>query len=97
VRLTTLPPSRAECHEIWEPKPPGTPWPTPGLLLDSFAYTILSMQYCVVNKDVGFTLVNAIAMDIIFQVHLFLKHSSFNFITVSKGGQSTFHVVSMTH
>jgi hypothetical protein len=27
LRLTTLPPSRAECHEIWEPKPPGTSGP----------------------------------------------------------------------
>jgi hypothetical protein len=37
VRLTS-PPSRAECHEIWEPKPPGTLWasytrPLTGLLL----------------------------------------------------------------
>jgi len=32
VRLTTSPPSCAECHEIWEPKPPGTLWATPGLL-----------------------------------------------------------------
>jgi hypothetical protein len=31
VRLTS-PPSRAECHEIWEHKPPGTFWATPGLL-----------------------------------------------------------------
>ena len=29
VRLTTSPPSRAECHEIWEPKPPGTLCATP--------------------------------------------------------------------
>jgi hypothetical protein len=36
VRLTTSPPSRAECHEIWEPKPPGTPWATPALLRDCF-------------------------------------------------------------
>jgi len=35
VRLTS-PPSCAECHEIWEPKPPGTLWATPGLLQDSF-------------------------------------------------------------
>jgi hypothetical protein len=26
VRVTTSPPLRAECHEIWEPKPPGTLW-----------------------------------------------------------------------
>jgi hypothetical protein len=36
VRRTTSPPSRAECHEIREPKPPGTLWATPGLLRDSF-------------------------------------------------------------
>jgi hypothetical protein len=35
VRLTTLP----ECHEIWEPKPPGTLWATPGLLRDFFTFT----------------------------------------------------------
>jgi hypothetical protein len=29
VRLTTSPPSCAECNEIWEPKPPGTLWATP--------------------------------------------------------------------
>jgi len=41
VRLTTSPSSRAECHEIWEPKPPGTLWATPGLLRDSFTFTYL--------------------------------------------------------
>jgi hypothetical protein len=35
VRLTTSPPLRAECHGIWEPKPPGTLWTTPDLLRDS--------------------------------------------------------------
>ena len=40
VRLTTLPPSRAECHEIQEPKPPGTLWATSGLLQDSFTFYI---------------------------------------------------------
>jgi hypothetical protein len=40
VRLTTSTPSRAECNETWEPKPPGTLWASPGLLRDSFsAYT----------------------------------------------------------
>jgi len=38
MRLTTSPPSRAECHEIWKPKPPGTLWATPGLLWDSFTF-----------------------------------------------------------
>ena len=30
VRLTISPPSYVECHEIREPKPPGTLWATPG-------------------------------------------------------------------
>jgi hypothetical protein len=38
VRLTTSPPSRAECHEIREPKLPGTLWATPGLLRDSVTF-----------------------------------------------------------
>ena len=36
MRLTTSPPSCAECHEIWKPKTPGTLWATPGLLRDCF-------------------------------------------------------------
>jgi hypothetical protein len=36
VMLTNSPPSRAERHEIWKPKPAGTLWATPGLLRDSF-------------------------------------------------------------
>ena len=39
MRLTTSSPSCAESHEIWEPKPPGTLWATPGLLRDSFIFT----------------------------------------------------------
>jgi hypothetical protein len=39
VRLTTSPPSSAECHEIWEPKTPGTLWATPSLLRDSLIIT----------------------------------------------------------
>jgi len=35
----TSPPLRAECHEIWDPKPPGTLWATPGLLWDCFTFT----------------------------------------------------------
>ena len=38
VRLTTSPPSFAERHEIWEPKPPGTLRATPCLLRDSFTF-----------------------------------------------------------
>jgi hypothetical protein len=49
MRLTTSPPSRAECHEIWDPKPPGTLWVTLGLLRDSFTYLPHSMQYTIYN------------------------------------------------
>ena len=31
IGLTTLPPSCANCLEIWEPQPPGTVWACPGL------------------------------------------------------------------
>ena len=41
MRLTTSPTSCAECHEIWERKPPGTLWATPGLLRDSFTFTFI--------------------------------------------------------
>ena len=37
-RLTISPTSGAEYHEIWEPKPPGTLWTTPGLLRDCFTF-----------------------------------------------------------
>jgi hypothetical protein len=45
VRLTTSPPSCAECHEIWEPKPPGTLWVTPGLLRDCFIFTFFLVNF----------------------------------------------------
>ena len=34
VGLTTLPPSCADCHEIWEPQPPGTLRACPSLYWD---------------------------------------------------------------
>jgi hypothetical protein len=49
VRLTTSPPSRVECNEIWEPKPPGTLWATPGLLRESFNFLrdeVVAQEYC---------------------------------------------------
>jgi hypothetical protein len=42
VGLTTLPPSRADCREIWEPQPPGTLKACPDLYRDCF-----TMQYIV--------------------------------------------------
>jgi hypothetical protein len=46
VRLTTSPHSRNECHEIWEPKPPGTLWTTPGLLRDRFTFICCKHNAC---------------------------------------------------
>ena len=39
VKLTTLPPSCADCLEIWEPQPPGTLRACPGLYWDYFGFT----------------------------------------------------------
>ena len=36
VGLTTLPPSCADCLEIWEAQPPGTVWACPGLYWNCF-------------------------------------------------------------
>jgi hypothetical protein len=33
--------------EIWEPKPPGTLWATPGLLQDSFTFYLLFLSFIV--------------------------------------------------
>jgi hypothetical protein len=38
IGLTTLPPSCADCLEIWESQPPGTVRPCPGLKWDSFTF-----------------------------------------------------------
>jgi len=49
VRLTTSPPSRAEYHEIWEPKSPGTLWVTPSLLRDSFTFYIFRTAWIIIR------------------------------------------------
>jgi hypothetical protein len=51
VRLTTSPPSRAECLEIWEPKSPGTLWATPGLLRDCFTFYITDYYDVMVDSE----------------------------------------------
>jgi hypothetical protein len=38
IRLTTLPPSCANCLEIWEPQPPDTLRACPGLYKDCFTF-----------------------------------------------------------
>ena len=59
MRLTTSLPSCAECHEIWEPKPPETLWATPGLLGDSFItvyYLHLLLKFSVCGLSLLFIL-----------------------------------------
>jgi hypothetical protein len=43
IGLTALPPSCADCLEIWEPQPPGTLWACPGLYWDCFTFTVLTV------------------------------------------------------
>jgi len=50
------------CHEIWEPKPPGTFWATPDLLRDCFTIFLvdvvaqeLLIQYCREKINVYFS------------------------------------------
>jgi hypothetical protein len=40
-----LPPSCADCHEIWEPQPPGTLRACPGLYWDCFLSSSISLIY----------------------------------------------------
>ena len=44
VGLTTLPPSCADCPEIWKPHPPRTLWACPGLQWDYFTFYILPLR-----------------------------------------------------
>ena len=55
VRLTTSPPSCAECHEIWEPKPPGTLWATPGLLRGCCTFTFLLFRVLAISAELNGT------------------------------------------
>jgi hypothetical protein len=52
MMLATSLPSCAECHEIWEPKPPGTLWATSGLLWDSFMFTFTCEPYISLEKHI---------------------------------------------
>jgi hypothetical protein len=45
VRLTTLPPSCADCLEIWEPQPRGAFRASPGLFRDYFTFLRLDIIY----------------------------------------------------
>jgi len=49
VGLTTLPPSCADCLEIWEPQPPGTLRVYPDLYRDYFALLLMvTLFHCTI-------------------------------------------------
>jgi hypothetical protein len=74
VRLITSPPSGAECHEIWEPKPPGTPWATPGLLRDSFTFTFYMAQYIILCRGTSLHTVIFVWKALQVQLHWYYTH-----------------------
>jgi hypothetical protein len=49
VRLTTLPPSCADCLEIWEPQPPGTLWACRSLQWDCLPLS-LPLPSCAIYR-----------------------------------------------
>jgi hypothetical protein len=63
VGLTTLPPSCADCLEIWEPQPPGTLRVCQGMYWDWFTFTLHSrsvgtwwscwLRHCTTNRKVA--------------------------------------------
>jgi hypothetical protein len=61
VRLTTSPHSRGEFLEIWEPKPPGTLWTTPGLLRDYFTFTFYWFVFMAVLAASGHLVYDALS------------------------------------
>jgi len=73
VRLTTSPPSCAKCHEIWEPKTPGTLWATPGLLQDSWKHLVLE---CHVSFNVTVLYMNVIHTVLCWEYTLYLCASA---------------------
>jgi hypothetical protein len=81
VRLTS-PPLSAECHAIWEPKPPGTLWAKSGLLRDSFTLTWLFKHFTkVITSDIVPEIPSLIGyftltyLQCTYTVYYMLKHS----------------------
>jgi len=53
--------------EIWEPKPPGTPWATPGLLLDSFFTDVIADAYYNSNNGCNHKDYDPLGREIVFE------------------------------
>jgi hypothetical protein len=71
--LTTLPPSCADCLEIWEPQPPGTLTACPGLYRDWFTFTFLRcIRRCVSTGDMLLAQLLPLNADSVESAELFL-------------------------
>jgi len=53
IGLTTLPPSCADCFEIWESQPPGTLKAYPGNYRDIFTFYIIGLILKIKGCEVG--------------------------------------------
>jgi hypothetical protein len=51
IGLTTLTPSCADCHEIWESQPPRTLWACPGIVLPFLSFIMLSSSSVRVTRS----------------------------------------------
>ena len=71
VQLMKLPPSCADCHEIWKPQPPVTLKAYPGLEGDSFNFTFAfaAMVQCLIKHRFNFTFIRGIHLEFGFMIH----------------------------
>jgi hypothetical protein len=67
VGLTTLPPSFADCLEIWEPRPPGILRACSGLYRDCFTFTV---QNVVTRLDLAREICSLLAYTLPEYTHL---------------------------
>jgi hypothetical protein len=58
IWLATLLPSCADCHEIWEPQPPGNFAACPGLYRDSFTLVVISISHVNSLRSGNYTVVH---------------------------------------
>ena len=86
MRLTTSP-HVPNVMEMWEPKPPGNLWATPGLLRDCFTFTFYIYTYMsTYNKYViiiiiiinyyGIVLTEAIPLCDIISIYIFTSYTT---------------------
>jgi hypothetical protein len=78
ARQTTSPSSRAECHKIWKPKSPGTPWATAGLSRDCFTF----LAFINHNRKRFFFLNNINCLDLAMGKQFVFCNAKFSVVTL---------------